>query len=404
VALIRSDTISNEASHSPSAIMPAILADREILASMMVTAFVVVLYIVTSGGLITFNKYLMHEDRFPFAQCLVLLHMAFSSIFALLLFLVKPSFFPSLTHATERVALDTDYVLRGLLPIAVLFSASLVLSNTAYIYSSMAFLQMMKEANLALVYGFSLLASIESFHWTKVKIVLMIMCATTLTVHGELNFSFKGCVIQGASQVFETAKLVLQAVLLSNAARKLDVLSFVLLVSPICFAALGIASLTTMYVFPLDHFPHPQWSDIVAWWPLLAANASLAFALNVIVTLLLKRAAAVGFILAGITKDVVIIVVASIAMHEHISMLQVAGFCGQLCLVCAWSLMKAYPDEFEDGVIEGLLRLSTPCMDGKGKEAETVSASQSAYGTIGDHPWKTASRKLSSTERSCEAA
>lgn len=53
-------------------------------------------YVGCSTGLIAFNKFLVHEDRFPFAITLVLLHMSCSFFICLGLFFVKPDWFPSL--------------------------------------------------------------------------------------------------------------------------------------------------------------------------------------------------------------------------------------------------------------------------------------------------------------------
>merc|ERR1719310_1078748 len=125
----------------------------------------------------------------------------------------------------------------------------------------------------------------------------MILIATTLTVHGELNFSWTGFAIQATSQLFESLKIVLQAMLLSNAGRKLDVLTYVVIVMPVCFLMLAFIFLFLVYVYPLEHLKTPAWSDVTDWWPVLLANACLAFALNLAIALFMKSSSAVGFIL-----------------------------------------------------------------------------------------------------------
>ena len=50
-------------------------------------------------GLITFNKYLMQEGRFPHALHLTTLHMATTILLSMLLFLAKPSLYPSMAVA-----------------------------------------------------------------------------------------------------------------------------------------------------------------------------------------------------------------------------------------------------------------------------------------------------------------
>jgi len=317
--------------------------------------FLGVLYIMTSACLIAFNKYLMQPDNFPYAVALVMIHCAFCSLSLLILRFLVPSLFPSLTDPVRRVAIDRDLILKGALPIALFFSGQLVLSNTAYLHSSVAFLQMMKEANIILVYAFSLFCALERFHCRSFSVLLVVMVATAMTIHGELNFSWTGFCIQGLSQVFECTKLVLQAILLTAAGRKLDALSYVLLVMPLCFAFLSVFFGFLVYVHPNEHLQTPDWKHIEAWWPVLSVNACVALALNIIIALFIKNSSAVAFILAGIVKDAMIVCAGTMLFHEIVTALQVFGFGLQLCAIMVYSLMKTYPEEFEDGIVSGLL-------------------------------------------------
>merc|ERR1719272_313456 len=107
-----------------------------------------------------------------------MIHCAFCSLSLLVLRFVVPSLFPSLTDPARRVVVDRDLILKGALPIALFFSGQLVLSNTAYLHSSVAFLQMMKEANIILVYTFSLMVALERFSWRSIKILICVLVAT----------------------------------------------------------------------------------------------------------------------------------------------------------------------------------------------------------------------------------
>lgn len=334
-------------------------------------------YIVSSSGLIAFNKYLMTEGNFPFAVPIVMMHMLFCSFFTGVLFLVRPSLFPSLTDPDRKVNIDKDLILYGALPIAVFFSITLVLSNVAYLHSSVAFLQMMKEANLVLVYVFSLVAVLERFSWRSVRILIFVIIGTTLTIHGELNFSMHGFLIQASSQVFECMKIVLQAMMLTGRT-KLDVLSYVLIVSPLCLALLSVAFGALCMLRPNENLAVPGWSDIEAWWPFLLANASVAFLLNVAVAMFMKASSAVAYILAGIFKDAMIVLTGFFLLHEHISHLQFVGFGMQLIGILVWSLVKVAPDKFEDGVVNGLVNFFVPSM------APAPKCTSPDYGAVED--------------------
>lgn len=57
-----------------------------------------------------------------------------------------------LVDGAKDVNITKDVFLRSILPIGLLFSASLILSNTAYLYLSVAYIQMLKVCPLALCY------------------------------------------------------------------------------------------------------------------------------------------------------------------------------------------------------------------------------------------------------------
>merc|ERR1719188_1161258 len=66
----------------------------ERVAQIMKTGMWCSLYIILSGGLINFNKFLIHASRFPHPMALTALHMAMSFILASVVLLVKPDWMP----------------------------------------------------------------------------------------------------------------------------------------------------------------------------------------------------------------------------------------------------------------------------------------------------------------------
>lgn len=324
-------------------------------------------YITMSAGMINFNKFLMNKDRFPFSVVLVLLHMGFSSTLTFGIYLARPGLFPAL-DPSRRSELSKDVFLKGIFPVAVLFSVSLVLCNTAYMHSSVAFLQMMKEGNIVLVYALSLVAGLERFAWRNVVILLGIAIATSVNVKGEIHFSMQGFCLQIVAAVFECSKIVLQAVLLTGK-RKLNALTYVLLVNPVSFVVLS----TTLAMFTLSvpgtAFGLPTWVAVVQWWPYLLANCAMAFVMNLLMAVYLSYASGVGLIFAGVVKDAMIVATGVLVFHEAISSMQMRGFMVQLLLILTWSLLKAFPKEFEHGIVPGLHKLLS--FPGREKEGET---------------------------------
>ena len=65
-----------------------------------------------------------------------------------------------------------------------------------------------------------------------------------------------------------------------------------------------------------------------AWWPILACNACVAPALNIVIARFVMNRSAVAIILAGVVKNPMIVFAGTMFFHEIISALQVFGFAG----------------------------------------------------------------------------
>jgi hypothetical protein len=320
--------------------------ENTVVRNVAFVALLALCYMAISSGLITFNKFLMHDGRFPYAISLGLLHMACSFTFNCILFFLCPSLYPSLTDTRQRVEINRELVARILLPIATCFAAQLVLSNIAYLHSSVAFLQMMKQSNVVLVYFFSLALSLEQFCAKRSAVLLFIVGATALTVNGEIHFSYFGFTVQGASMLCEGLKLTLQSYSLSAAGRRLDALTYVMLISPMVLTVLCVIALSLQVAWPNapEALQLPPWHVVMEFKWLLVGNGMLAFAMNVSHALFIKNSSAITFILTGVVlKDVVIVTVASVILQEMLSVPQVVGFVMQLAGIFLWSMMKAVP-------------------------------------------------------------
>eukprot|EP00747_Dinoflagellata_sp_TGD_P163319 gnl/TRDRNA2_/TRDRNA2_181869_c0_seq1.p1 gnl/TRDRNA2_/TRDRNA2_181869_c0~~gnl/TRDRNA2_/TRDRNA2_181869_c0_seq1.p1 ORF type:complete len:382 (+),score=71.12 gnl/TRDRNA2_/TRDRNA2_181869_c0_seq1:57-1202(+) len=308
--------------------------------------------IIVSSGLIAFNKFLMTDSRFPYALPLVMVHTSYSAIVSVILLRYCPSLFPSMTDPLKKVTIDRELVLGSVLPISCLFSGQLVLSNAALGHASIAFCQFLKEGNIAVIYFLSVMVSIETFRWRNFGVLLCIICATSITIHGEAKFSMLGLLLRGSSLLFESSKLVLQTLLLSNTGKKLDAFTYLLLMTPMTFLLLS-GTLGVEAVFFAKQLDMPSWSKIVDWGPLVLLNATVAYALNLVMANFCRAVSALGFALTGVLKDVMIVCVGVWVMNETVTRTQAMGFTAQIVLITNWSMMKMFPTEFEDGIVAG---------------------------------------------------
>eukprot|EP00435_Cladocopium_sp_Y103_P057939 s252_g20.t1 len=293
---------------------------------------------IESSTLIRSNQYLMQPEVFPYPFVLIIMHCIFCSVFALFLFVCSPGLYPALTDPDRKVSLTSNTYIREILPISTFFAISLVLSNMAYKYSTVAFLQMIKESNIVNIYFMSVLVGIEHFSLAQISILVVMVLATWGCVKGEMNFSLIGLLVQAGSSTCEAAKTICQSLVLSGP-RKLDPLSTVLVVMPVSGLFLGFVLLVNN-LLNATFVKQPEFSEIYACRHALVLNIGNAFALNWLIAIFLKYMSPVAYVLTGNVKDICIMLMSAFLMQEDISRAQCLGFMVQIACVFTWSALK----------------------------------------------------------------
>ncbi|CAE7150602.1 unnamed protein product [Symbiodinium necroappetens] len=314
---------------------------RGILRDWLLPCLLPPVMILASASLIRSNQHLMQPAVFPHPFVLVTMHCFCCSFFSGALLLCKPSLFPALTDPDKMVDITPQYYLREILPIAGCFAVSLVTSNMAYKYCTVAFLQMMKESNIVTIYLMSVAAGIENFSLVQSMILVAMVCATWTCVQGELHFSALDLLLQASSSLAEAAKTIFQCLALAHGSgKKLDPLSAVLVIMPLCGLLLAMVILFHCHAYELSFVTIPTYSQIFELRSDLALNVANAFVLNVLIAMFLKILSPVAYILTGNVKDIAIVVMSALLMHESISNQQICGFSMQVALVFLWSALK----------------------------------------------------------------
>jgi len=292
------------------------------------------LYITISGCVIRFNKHLMAKERFPYSMVLTAIHMMCAMTLCALLYAVRPALFPSM----EKSKGQRQRVLLWFLPISAAFAISLFASNQAYIYCSVSFLQFMKEGNVILSFLMSCAVGLQVMNRLRMAVIIWIMVGSSLAVSGELHFVLIGFVFQLVAQVAECSRAVMGEHVMSDGpgGLKLDPLSYTFFVSPMCLLVLLVGTYVMWVPEILDR--------LAIWWPLLVPNALLAFSLNLVVAAMIKETSAVGFILAGVVKDIAVVLVSSLFMGEVVTPMQATSFTVALVGIFFWSYMKVVPE------------------------------------------------------------
>ena len=111
--------------------------------------------------------------------------------------------------AAKDVHISRETFLRSIVPIGLLFSGSLILSNKAYLYLSVHYIQMLKAFNPVAILLIMWAFRIKDINKKLALIVLMISTGVALTSKGELRFDLTGFVIQAAAVAVRVYSILL---------------------------------------------------------------------------------------------------------------------------------------------------------------------------------------------------
>jgi drug/metabolite transporter (DMT)-like permease len=288
---------------------PAQPAARRISLS---AAMIVPIWMAVSASVILYNNYIYNTLLFKFPVFLVTVHLTFATIGTRILQRTT-----SLLDGTKDVNLTKDMFLRSILPIGLLFSGSLITGNKAYLFLSVAFIQMLKAFVPVSILIISFLFRIQEPNKRLALIVLMISGGVALASYGELKFDITGFFIQAASVVFESSRLVMIQVLLHNV--KMNPLVSLHYYAPVC-AAINLCILPfTEGLDPLREFY--KVGPLV-----LLSNAFLAFFLNIAAVFLVGVGGGLVLTLAGVLKDIILIFGSVLIFGTPITEIQVLGY------------------------------------------------------------------------------
>jgi drug/metabolite transporter (DMT)-like permease len=165
--------------------------------------------------------------------------------------------------------------LRAIVPIGLIYIASLVCSNMVYLYLSVAFIQMLKSASPVVVLLTAWAWRVEQPSLKRFVNVIVIVFGVALASVGELNFSFIGFLFQLGGTTAEAMRLIMIQILLSGEGQNMDPLVSLYYYAPVC-------AIMNIFIAGAAEAPTFELGDIAkAGYGLLLLNAAVAFLLNV---------------------------------------------------------------------------------------------------------------------------
>uniref|UniRef100_A0A1J3H0X2 Putative sugar phosphate/phosphate translocator n=1 Tax=Noccaea caerulescens TaxID=107243 RepID=A0A1J3H0X2_NOCCA len=266
----------------------------------------IILYIILSSGQIFFNKWVLSskEINFPYPLGLTLLHMTFSSV---LCFLLTKVF--KVIKVEEGMTMDI-YV-TSVIPIGAMFAMTLWLGNTAYLYITVAFSQMLKAIMPVAVFILGVSVGLEIMSSRMLLIMSVISFGVLIASYGELNIIWIGVVYQMGGIVAEALRLILMEILVKRKGIKLNSISLMYYMSPCSAICLCI---------PWIFLEKPKMDANNSTWDfhvlVLSLNSLCTFALNLSVFLVISHTSALTIRVAGVVKDWIVVLVSALLFAE----------------------------------------------------------------------------------------
>ncbi|GKA88648.1 probable sugar phosphate/phosphate translocator [Tanacetum coccineum] len=250
--------------------------------------------------------------NWPFPISLVMIHMSVSSCLAYIL--VK------ILRVVEPVHMTLYVYLTSVVPIGLVFSISLWLSNSAYLYLSVSFIQMLKALTPVVVYTLDVLFKIQLFKSQAMCNMLSISLGVAIAAYGEAKFNAWGIMLQLGGGVFEATRLVFIEILLKSKGIELNPITTLYYVAPCCLVFLSvpwmIVELPTLI----------ETSSFQFDYLVFGTNSLCAFALNLASFLLIGKTSALTLNVAGVVKDWLLIAFSWSVINDTVTPINLFGF------------------------------------------------------------------------------
>ncbi|TKA54453.1 hypothetical protein B0A53_03146 [Rhodotorula sp. CCFEE 5036] len=277
---------------------------------------IIAIWIALSSAVILMNAWILSPKGegdgglgFPYPIFLTTTHLIYATIGTRLM-----RRFTHLIDGVDNIDMTWDRWYKNIVPIGLLFSASLIFSNLAYLSLGVS----LKAFTSVAVLLMSVAMGLDSFNRRKAIVVLAISFGVALASYGELNFVFSGFIFQCFGIVFEATRLVAIQKLLQG--MRMDPLVSLYYYAPVC--ACFNALLVPIF---------EGWAPFEEVLPrvgviTLILNCSVALCLNISVVFLIGCASSLVLTLSGVLKDILLVTGSVVLFGSPVTFVQLVGY------------------------------------------------------------------------------
>ncbi|XP_058195972.1 probable sugar phosphate/phosphate translocator At3g17430 isoform X3 [Rhododendron vialii] len=216
----------------------------------------------------------------------------------------------------------------------VVWPFQLRFGNTAYLFISVAFIQMLKALMPVATFLMAVICGTDKLRCDVFLNMVVVSVGVVVSSYGEIHFNVVGTVYQVTGIFAEALRLVLTQVLLQKKGLTLNPITSLYYIAPCSFVFLFVP-------WCLLEKPGMEVSQIQFNFWIFFSNALCALALNFSIFLAIGRTGAVTIRVAGVLKDWILIALSTIIFPEStITRLNIIGYAVALCGVVMYNYLK----------------------------------------------------------------
>ncbi|KAH7280374.1 hypothetical protein KP509_37G064400 [Ceratopteris richardii] len=301
---------------------------KMITRSLLLTYLYLFIYISLSSGVILYNKWVLSPKHFnfPYPITLTMIHMVFCGGVAFVLVRVLKIVAP--------VKMTTEIYVSCVVPISAFFASSLWFGNTAYLYISVAFIQMLKALMPVATFLMAIICGTDKARCDLFLNMILVSFGVAISSFGEIHFNITGTAYQVTGILAEALRLVLTQVLLQKKGLSLNPITSLYYIAPCSFLFLFVPW------FLLEK-PEMEAQQVTFNFWIFFSNALCALALNISVFLVIGRTGAITVRVAGVLKDWILIALSTLVFPESkLTGLNIIGYAIALTGVVIYNYIK----------------------------------------------------------------
>ncbi|CAG8647463.1 5125_t:CDS:2 [Dentiscutata erythropus] len=279
-----------------------------------------------STALSFYNKALVGKDKFDLDIPLFVSAMHTGSHF-LITSILRSGSFSCIYKKPEGKSVSINSYFVKVVPCAIAAALEICMANASLMYITLSFYTMVKSSTPIWVLIFAFMFGLENPRVLLVAIISVISIGVIMTVFGETALNITGFLLVLGAAIFSGLRWSLTQILLQQEESMNHPISTLYYISPVMFVAM--VTLSLIFERPFEEFGYSKhfknFETIIQTFGLMLLGGILAFCMTISEFALIKNTSTVTLSVAGISKEVVVIMLSVLIYQDKLTPLNILG-------------------------------------------------------------------------------